>query len=52
MQTLPAFVASRRLGQATVTIISEGSFVVFTHARFPAWGHIRPAGAGYRWERA
>ena len=27
MQTLPAFVASRRLGQATVTIISEGSLL-------------------------
>ena len=32
--------------------VAERAIVVFTHARFPAWGHIRPAGAGYRWERA
>ena len=32
--------------------VAERAIVVFTHARFPAWGHIRPAGAGCRWERA
>ena len=32
--------------------VAERAIVVFTHARFPAWGHIMPAGAGYRWERA
>ena len=26
--------------------------VVFSHDRFPAWGHIVPAGRGFRWERA
>ena len=32
--------------------VAERATVVFTHARFPAWGHIMPASAGYRWERA
>ena len=25
--------------------------IVFTHERFPAWGRITPAEAGYRWQR-
>jgi hypothetical protein len=32
--------------------VAERAIEVFTHARFPAWGHIIPVGAGYRWERA
>ena len=27
------------------------AILVFTHERFPGWGRIVPAGAGYRWER-
>jgi glyoxylase-like metal-dependent hydrolase (beta-lactamase superfamily II) len=30
---------------------ASGAAVVFSHARFPAWGRIRAAGSGYIWTR-
>jgi glyoxylase-like metal-dependent hydrolase (beta-lactamase superfamily II) len=32
--------------------VQHRAVLVFTHARFPAWGKIVRAGGGYRWERA
>ncbi len=32
-------------------IATSRALVVFTHERFPGWGRIVPAGAGFRWER-
>jgi class 3 adenylate cyclase len=30
---------------------SARAAAVFSHERFPAWGHIVSAGGGFRWER-
>jgi len=30
--------------------VPSGAVAVFTHARFPGWGQVVRAGAGYRWE--
>jgi glyoxylase-like metal-dependent hydrolase (beta-lactamase superfamily II) len=30
--------------------VPQNAILVFTHATFPPWGRIVPAGSGYRWE--
>jgi len=30
--------------------VASGASLIFTHGRFPGWGRILRAGAGYRWE--
>ena len=39
-------------GRLVADAVPERATLVFTHERFPAWGHIAQEPGGYRWERA
>lgn len=43
-----AMLATRR--RILPRLVAEGAIVTWSHARFPGWGRVVPAGDGYRWQ--